>query len=342
MPKHYTVHRAADAIDIDGSPNEASWQKATWSSFFIDIEGDNKTKPRFATRVKMLWDDEYFYFYTVMEEPHIWATLTERDAVVFQDNDFEIFIDPDGDTHNYVEFEVNALNTVWDLILTRPYRDGGRAINSWDIKGLKSAVAIDGTLNDPSDIDKGWSVEVAIPWQSLSEITRLPVPPKNGNQWRVNFSRVQWKTEALEGKYQKQKDTVSGKNLSEDNWVWSPQRAIAMHEPEYWGLVSFSDVIVGTQHVSIGINQGAEIIRDALYQIHRAQKSYKKRNGIYADNLSDLGLKAFTYGNEELMKPVIERFQNGLKYQITIDYSSSDKRSWGLDETGLLIKNKLR
>ena len=77
-----------------------------------------------------------------MEEPDVWATLTERDSVIFHDNDFEVFIDPDGDTHAYYELEVNALGTAWDLILIKPYRDGGPAINGWDIAGLKVGVDV--------------------------------------------------------------------------------------------------------------------------------------------------------------------------------------------------------
>jgi hypothetical protein len=76
--------------------------------------------------MKMVWDDEYLYVAAEMEEPDIWATLTERDSVIFHDNDFEVFIDPDGDTHAYYELEVNALATAWDLMLLKPYRDGGR------------------------------------------------------------------------------------------------------------------------------------------------------------------------------------------------------------------------
>ena len=51
----------------------------------------------------------YFYVAAEMEEPHVWGTLTQHDAVIFQDNDFEVFIDPDGDNHEYYEFEINAL-----------------------------------------------------------------------------------------------------------------------------------------------------------------------------------------------------------------------------------------
>ena len=117
----------------------------------------------------MLWDDDYFYIGAEMEEPDVWATLTERDSVIFRDNDFEVFIDPDGDTHAYYELEVNALNTLWDLMLIKPYRDGGPAINGWDIAGLQSAVDVRGTLNRPGDTDEGWSVEIAMPWKILRE-----------------------------------------------------------------------------------------------------------------------------------------------------------------------------
>ena len=127
----------------------AFWDRACWSEDFVDIEGDLKPRPAKRTRVKMLWDDEYLYIGAELEEDQIWAEVIERDAVIFYDNDFEVFIDPDGDTHNYYELEMNALNTVWDLLLPKPYRDGGPAINGWDIKGLKTAVSIDGRLNDP-------------------------------------------------------------------------------------------------------------------------------------------------------------------------------------------------
>ena len=137
----------------------------------MDIEGDAKPKPRCATRMKMLWDDQYLYIAAELEEPHLWATLTEHDSVIFQDNDFEVFLDPDGDNQNYCELELNALNTTWDLLLTKPYRDGGRAINAWEILGLKTAVHLDGTLNDPRDKDRGWTVEIAWPWKGLKELT---------------------------------------------------------------------------------------------------------------------------------------------------------------------------
>ena len=60
---------------------------------FVDIQGATQPRPRFRTRAKMLWDDEYFYIAAELEEPHVWATLTEHDSVIFHDNDFEVFLE---------------------------------------------------------------------------------------------------------------------------------------------------------------------------------------------------------------------------------------------------------
>ena len=149
-PKRYACRRAPSAIRVDGRLNDAAWKHAAWTDAFVDIQGASQPQPRFRTRAKMLWDDEYLYIGAELEEPHVWATLTEHDSVIFRDNDFEVFLNPSGDGRNYFEFEINALNTGWDLFLPKPYREGGKADNSWDIPGLRTAVAVNGTLNDPA------------------------------------------------------------------------------------------------------------------------------------------------------------------------------------------------
>jgi hypothetical protein len=232
--RHYVCHRANGAVVIDGRLNEPAWADAPWTDWFVDIEGDVKPKPRLATRAKMLWDDRYFYIAANLEEPHVWGTLEKRDQIVFHDNDFEVFIDPDGDAREYYEIELNALNTIFDLFLERTYLDGGPADHDWNLEGLKTAVHIDGTLNDPSDVDRGWSLELAMPWRSLAVYAHTPAPPHSGDTWRVNFSRVEWRHRIADGRYEKVPDTP------EDNWVWSPQGQINMHIPERWGHVTFS------------------------------------------------------------------------------------------------------
>ncbi|HPF38289.1 MAG TPA: carbohydrate-binding family 9-like protein [Phycisphaerae bacterium] len=234
LPRDYTCVRAAGPVSIDGSLDDPSWSAAAWSEDFADIEGFDSPTPRYRTRMKMLWDDTYLYIGAELEEPHVWATLRNHDDIVFNDNDFEIFIDPNGDEAEYYEIEMNALETIFDLFLVRTYLRDGPALHDWDMRGLKKAVRVNGTLNDPTDEDQGWSVEFALPWRSLKEAAGCDAPPKPGDTWRLNFSRVEWRHEIIDGKYQR----VSG--VKEDNWVWSPQGVIDMHRPQHWGYVKFA------------------------------------------------------------------------------------------------------
>lgn len=288
-PRTYVCQRASSAIDVDGRLDDPAWQAAAWSEPFVDIEGEGRPPPRWQTRVKLLWDSEYLYVGAWLEEPHVWATLTRRDTIIFHDNDFEVFIDPDGDTHHYYELEINALATVWDLLLLKPYRDGGPAVTEWDIDGLRAAVWVDGTLNDPSDEDGGWSVELAFPFAALSEPDGPGQVPSDGDTWRVNFSRVQWPLEVSGGRYRKRRDPGDGSPLPEANWVWSPQGAVNMHMPEMWGLVQFSHSRAGEGAADFEPER-ALAVRWALRRVYYAQREYREERGRYASSLSQLDL----------------------------------------------------
>ncbi len=281
QPRGYVCYRTNQSVTVDGKLDDNAWRSAPWTDDFVDIEGDLKPRPRFRTRAKMLWDDEYFYIAALLEEPHVWGTLTKHDSVIFHDNDFEVFIDPNGDNHEYYEFEINALNTGWDLFLPRPYRNGGKADNGWEIPGLKTAVHVDGTLNDPSDRDRHWSVEIAIPWNSLREFAHQATPPRDGDHWRVNFSRVEWQHELEAGKYLRRPKTP------ENNWVWSPQGIINMHRPERWGFVQFSKAAAGSVHFKPATTWNA---RETLMTVYHLQKAFHQEHNRWAVSLDDIGL----------------------------------------------------
>jgi hypothetical protein len=110
---------------VDGLLDDPAWAAAPWSEPFVDIAGSRRPRPRLDTRVRLGWDDSTLYIAAHLEEPDVWATLVTRDTVIFHDNDFEVFLDPDGDTHDYTELEINALGTVWDLLLERPIATAG-------------------------------------------------------------------------------------------------------------------------------------------------------------------------------------------------------------------------
>lgn len=317
-PRGYVCQRAPGPLTIDGRLDEPGWSDATWTADFVDIEGDRRPRPRFRTRVKMLWDDHAFYIGARLEEPHVWATLTRHDSVIFHDNDFELFIDPDGDNHAYYEFEINALNTGWDLLLPRPYRDGGRARDDWEFAGMKTAVHVDGTLNDPADVDRAWTVEIALPWSALAEHAgQRGVPPREGDQWRVNFSRVQWRHEVVDGKYR----VVPG--TREDNWVWSPQGVVDMHQPEHWGHVQFTHGPPG--RVPFRPDPDADL-RDRLMRIYHAQKAHHAAHGDWAYKLEELGpgLADPIAGAE---RPVLRRVGHD-DYEAAITRPGGTPRTW--------------
>jgi hypothetical protein len=294
-PRSCVVYQTLSEIEIDGKPDEISWQKAEWSETFKDIEGDLKPDPLYQTRMKMLWDKDHLYILAELEDPHIWTYYANDDQMIYHENDFEIFIDPDKNTHNYFEFGINAQNALLDLFMPKPFRNGGNFIIDWNMRGFKSAVFIDGTLNNAFDIDKKWTVEIAIPFKYLTDYKKF-IQPKDGSWWKINFSRDQWQTEAVSGRYL----IVNGKNtnkpLPANNWAWSPQGVVDMHFPERWGLAWFSSKKVGGEKVIYDIPE-KERLGKYLWFIYYKQQNYKIKNLNYAVSLSELGLHQLTKTN---------------------------------------------
>jgi hypothetical protein len=279
-PLAYVCYQAVTPPSMDGTLNDPAWQRVPWTADFVDIEGDRKPKPKFRTRAKMIWDKTYLYVAAELQEPHIWATLTQRDSVIFHDNDFELFLDPDDDGQYYAEFEMNALNTVWDLLLPHPYIAGGPAIDGFDLHGLRTAVHVNGAINDPTHPSESWTVNIAIPWTAINQIGRCPMPPNDGDQWRINFSRVEWEIDTTGGK-------ITKKPGPEHNWVWSPQWIIDMHRPEMWGVLQFS--------TSDQTNVPAKPLdgwsdRYNLFQIWNAEMKYRTTHPRFTESVADLGL----------------------------------------------------
>ncbi len=289
-PRVSVCPRTSAALTIDGLLDEPAWVATPFTDDFVDIRGKAAGEPRYRTHAKLLWNDTWLYIGAELFEPHVWATLTARDAVIYHDNDFEVFLDPDGDNHDYYELEINALNTVWDLLLVKPYRDGGPAVNGWDIHGLQTAVFVDGKLNDVNDLDRRWTVEIAIPWSALKDgAGAMACPPRAGDTWRLNFSRVEWQTGIEAGRYVKRLDP-QGKPLPEDNWVWSPQGLVAMHYPERWGFLQFSGVEAGGKQPAGTIPTAAVPGSRYLMPLYYAERLYQERHGYFANTLEQLPL----------------------------------------------------
>ncbi|WP_143309607.1 carbohydrate-binding family 9-like protein [Chitinophaga vietnamensis] len=323
IPRNYICYQTRDSISIDGKLSEPAWQQAAWTEDFKDIEGDAKPMPALRTRVKMLWDEKYLYIAAVLQEPHVWGTLLQHDTIIFQDNDFEVFIDPDGDTHHYYEIEINALNTVMDLFMDKPYRNGGNAMLNWDTKGIRTAVHVNGTINQPGDTDQDWTVEMAIPFSALRFFGDRR-PPADSTIWRINFSRVEWDTDIRNNQYVKRRQP-------EHNWVWSPQGIINMHAPERWGYLQFSTQAAGEGQVAFQLPE-QEYAKKLLWLVYYKQQAYSRAHGRFAASLRELGI------------PARQKADNGKAYTLQLEGISRQYDAtlsggglpavWGINQEG--------
>ncbi len=333
IPKHYIVTICQEELTIDGLAEEACWQAARFSESFIDIEGEKE--PTYDTKVKMLWDSTYLYVYAELEEPHIWGNLKQRDTVIFYNNDFEVFIDPSRNTYNYGEIEINALGTVWDLSLDKPYRTGGKANDHWNLNALTSAVHIYGSLNDPTDTDSMWTVEMAIPLEALTELNDGPNNiPREGEQWSINFSRVEWEHDLVKGTYRRKK--VDGKFLPENNWVWSNQKVINMHEPEKWGTLQFTHQS-STDNVTL-IRDENQAYKQVAYALFRKTAFGDLQHLLLQPRGGSQQLE-ITYGEENAIFAVFYKTLSGFEYSIQIPQTNSHLI---IDQEGQLLIEEVK
>ena len=164
--------------------------------------------PQQETRVRAVWDAEDLRVLFDAEDTHAWATMTERDAPLYEEEVVEVFLDPAGDLESYFEIEVNPLNAVLDLVLRRN-RSGYVKDFAWQCEGLRTAATKSAT---------GWSVEFAIPFRSVAA-----APPQAGDCWRVNFGRI---------------DRPPG--VPRELSAWSPTGRANFHTPERFGILQFT------------------------------------------------------------------------------------------------------
>jgi len=257
---HYTCLRVQETPCVDGDLTKSVWQKTVKSPRFVDLVTG---EPGFwDTRMSALWDDTRLYIAFWIEEPHVQAQFTERDSPVYFENDVEVFI---AGEDCYYEFQINAQGTIYEVFyiwqdayqrssrfdtpefdllqgkvdVLGGFQDGMRfrkhprgprwAFMDWDFPGLEAAVQVEGTLNDNTDIDSGWTVELAFPWagmQTLAGDRRLP--PNAGDIWRMDFSRFQ----AFDSE---------GKPLVPSaGWAFNRHGVYDSHIPECFAFVHFS------------------------------------------------------------------------------------------------------
>ena len=181
-----------------------------WRSLTPVVLRENGTgsKPLQATEVRVAWDALEMRALFHAHDTHPWATITERDGPLWEEEVVEVFLDPVGDGECYFEIEVNPLNAVLDLVLRRN-RSGYKKDFAWTCEGFCSATA---------HTESGWAAEFSIPFRSVAAD-----PPIAGAMWRANFLRID-------------RPTGAARELS----AWSPTHRETFHAPERFGTLIFA------------------------------------------------------------------------------------------------------
>jgi hypothetical protein len=221
QPLSYACQYTLAPITIDGKLDDAAWQSAAAAQLVRNQDG---SQPRFETTARLLWDDEYLYVGFACEDNQIYATMTERDAPLWDEEVVEIFVDANRDQIGYVEIEVNPLNALVDLyVLNRPPHPM-RPLFGWDSDGMQHAVSVDGDPRRQDTEDRAWSAEMAIPWQDF--LTAPNLPPQAGDVWRINLYRID--------QYQSQPGLGQ-----QELYAWSPTHCETFHVPQCFGEIVF-------------------------------------------------------------------------------------------------------
>lgn len=240
----YRVARTLDTIRVDGRLSEFTWAALPRVGRFTNIRRPDDNAPA-ATEAAMAWDDQNLYIAFACHDAEPWGTMFERDSRLWEQEVVEVFLDPDGDGKNYPELEVTPHNVVVDLLIPAP-RTGADTAAKWNIKGLRTAVGKHAG---------GWTVEIAIPWNSLGAagVTRAP---KSGDRWRVGLYRIERPggpeaarkitrlRKRLETANEAEKKTIESEiealTAGQQSLAWSPTRVErGFHDPERFGIVEF-------------------------------------------------------------------------------------------------------
>ena len=181
--------RATKPPTIDGKLDEEDWKNAPKQKFVIGWAKNPKDQePAHGATVRMLWDDDYIYFAGELEDVDIFADVTKHDGDTWTNDCFELFIKPNAANPVYFEFHVTAANVTTDIKYPYPGKKPDAESVGWD-SHMKSAVQIDGTLNKRDDTDKGWTVEIRIPWSDFADIAARP---KAGERWAFCAGRYDY------------------------------------------------------------------------------------------------------------------------------------------------------
>jgi hypothetical protein len=185
------VHHTPTPIQLDGRVDKPVWQQVEPVRFEIprELQRQGQSLEEGGT-ARVLWDDQYLYIAFDFVDSDVVALGKEDDLEQHQLGDVaEIFLKPTEQTW-YWEFHVTPAgqaSTYWHVGRGR----FGMQNPDGHVKPrfFQLAVQVQGTLNDWHDRDRGWTAEVAIPFDKLDRFHERANPREN---WMILLSRYNY------------------------------------------------------------------------------------------------------------------------------------------------------
>jgi hypothetical protein len=169
--KSFSITRTDTPPVIDGNLDDAGWLQATVIQDFHQIQPQYRDPPTDETIVRITYDDDYLYVSADLrdsEPDKIVATQLIQGATIWADDRFQIMLDSFNSKRNDYMFSVNANGVRREALR----ESNSRFILDW--------VTIWQAASQKSEL--GWTVEMAIPFKSISF-------DPNSETWGVNFAR---------------------------------------------------------------------------------------------------------------------------------------------------------
>ena len=168
---------ASQPPTLDGKLDDPCWKDARpitdFAAFWI---GESRPGPR----ALLAWDDEALYYAGEIPDAELRAFGEKRNDHLWEGDVFEMFLKPSDDHPAYYEFQANPRGVVFEVAF--PKRAPlGRPFAEEPVLGNQAAVALRGTLDQPGDVDEGWTVEGRIPWSAFAPTGGKPKP---GAAWK--------------------------------------------------------------------------------------------------------------------------------------------------------------
>ena len=182
-PTHVRAALVSSPPTIDGVVDEAMWERDRTT--LVDSRHGEPWEGN-AGFVVMAWDQEFLYAAASFVDRDVWSTMRDHDDPLWKEEVFELFVFGSAPATRYLELQVSPRGVTFDAKFAA-HRKGEPA---WD-SAWRTAVDLRGTLDNRKDRDKGWSVEVAVPWTEICEHTAMSCPPQPGGTLRINAFRFE-------------------------------------------------------------------------------------------------------------------------------------------------------